>query len=40
MQIFIEIEAILNFVTKLSLTGGTRLKVFLEIFFWLFLAEF
>ena len=40
MPIFIEIEALLSFVTKSSLTNGRRLKVFLEIFFGWFQLSF
>ena len=40
MPIFIEIDALLSFVTKLDLTGGTTLKVFMGIFFWLISDEF
>ena len=40
MPIFIEIEALLSFVTKASLTNGTRLKVFLEVFFGWFQLSF
>ena len=39
-QLSIVSIVILNFETKLGLTGGTRLKVFLGIFFLLASGEF
>ena len=40
MAVFIEIEAILNFETKLDITGGTGLVVFWGIFFCFFRQSF
>ena len=40
MAVFIEIEAILNFETKLDITGGTGLVMFLGIFFCFFRQSF
>ena len=40
MPIFLEIEVILNFVTKLSLTGGTSLTLFWKYLFGWFQLSF